>query len=387
MSSYCILPFLDSSERLSIRKVFKNKGRYDKCKFLSDRFKSIYQYYLDDNLQTGVNEPSINLILDSCHDMFQVVSKQCLDYVNILIKKEKISFGKAMRLYNELLLAAQKEIYQMSDYRTRGGNNNIRRQVELFLEQDKAISKIIFHTVELNGESIKVPIKKSDFVGKRIKVYRLIKGVSQSDLDFYGYSRRSIKYRAKILYNLISVQGGKARIYPTVNLGPDYGYQYIRVTSSSITYPIFPREHSPDDISIDIDLNDPNVMRKLEYIVASSLIYTSGAGPSGVSSLRDFLFLVKPIGEQGNPMEDKLICGFNFRNLFLSKHIFSSDNPYQTKDETTFYIPINDIEFDILNSNTFLRASQLWRTNNKLILLSIKSKDDFTTHFDINVFF
>lgn len=279
--------------------------------------------------------------------------------------KYKKSFKES--LYNRLVLAAEREIFDMVNHEI-AGSYNLRYQIENLLigetgefgpkhifeynrEENIHSREITFHTVLVNNEPFTLRFSKSDFEGREIRIWRSMvlkyEGVKKAsrfnlaDINVPIFNKGAIDDRVQVLREIVEDNDGKVKIYIVPNVGEN-GYQYARHALQSI----IPSDSSSSDSGhIVIDLTkdgngnyiDPQVEMRLRYVVALSLAYA----PSWVSrkNTMDFMFIIKKHGDDIDYNYGAAICIFN-RNKFYELdeiHSEAQDNPeYRQISLSTF---------------------------------------------------
>ena len=118
--------------------------------------------------------------------------------------------------------------------------------------------------------------------------------------------------RTDILMKLISNNGGKVRVFPAVNRGPDYGYQYVERLPLGKSLRFLRNQ-------FDIDLSQPDALRKIRYLAAFSMIYWN----YGVHQVKtNLMMIMKP---QGASLTDPSIAAFTHDKIFRLTSIDSKD--------------------------------------------------------------
>ena len=204
---------------------------------------------------------------------------------------------------------------------------------------------IIFHNFLINrhnaygtvirdryGNPVKDPLlinlNKDDFSGKNIKIYRdtrrKIPDLGESPDKHYD---TVLTNRYNILYNLVMNNDKKARFYLAFNRGPEYGYQYVEVAGTQLSYrpPEYFLRPSTKDYQIvyyDVDLTSDNLTErnKLLYVAALSMIYAT----YDTQRIKKNLMII--MKQYGASPSDPSICAFNHHKIFQSFGYYSEAN-------------------------------------------------------------
>ncbi|TFG23703.1 MAG: hypothetical protein EU529_06635 [Promethearchaeota archaeon] len=333
---YSPIPFLNTP--------FSANKQYEFNKILQKSFLTGYEAYKK-------NKREISEYLESGKNIFDSVNKK-LWYAITQIRDEG---NKRNAIYDQLLLQLKWEI--LNKRMETHGNYIIRTQIENLLigykhsdtihstATNSYTRTIIFHNFLYNRrnaygtvirdrfgtpikDTLEINLDKDDFIGKDIKIYRDTRHKIQElgdSLDQHYDMVLSNRYN--ILYNLIMSNDKKATFYLAMNRGPEYGYQYIEVAGTQLSYqpPEYFLRPSTKDYQIvhyDVDLtsNDPAEREKLLYITALSMIYVT----YDTQKIKTNLMLV--MKEYGASPSDPSICAFTHHKIFRFFGCYSEPN-------------------------------------------------------------
>jgi len=370
---YSPMPFIEGSLKTNSLKEFHVE--------IQDQF--YFQYYSHfSELYAGSGTKNVirNLFYESGKEIMSVVEKKIrafIDSMDFNSIKYKQSFKDS--LYNRLVLATEREIFDMLNYRFTDGSYNIRFQIENLLtginEEDLATDTskyfnynkeentherdIIFHTVLVNGEPFILRFSKSDFEGKDIRIWRSairhhegskVTDFRQADVDFSVFNKGAIDDKVQVLREIIEKNSGKVKIYLAPNVGEklidgktlSYGYQYAYSTLKKILPPTTiasEARYIVIDLSKDSKGNyiDSLTKMKLQYVVALSMAYAPSQ--SNRKNTMDFMFIMKQYSEDITYEYEKAICIFDRNKFYKLNEIYSvrqSDRLYKQITLTGF---------------------------------------------------
>jgi len=394
---YSPMPFVEGNIKTDSRKDFHVE--------IQEQFQ--YQYYKHFSElygSRGTKYTIRNMFFDSGEEIMKVFKKKIRDHVDIMnldFIEETLRQSFRDSLYNRIVLASEREIFDMLSYRFTDGSYNIRYQVENLLtgineeelvqpskifeyyrEENVHSREITFHTVLVNGEPFTLRFSKSDFEGKNIKIWRSairhheapnkIK-FKQTDVDLSTFNKGAVTDRTHILKELIQKNGKKVKIYLGANVGEvtrdgetfSTGYQYVYSTLKPILPPTTtPSEarHIVLDLSKDGNGNyiDPQAETKLQYVVALSMAYA----PSTVhrKNTMDFMFVVKIYDDDITYRYEKAICVFDRNKFYKLDEIYSDKPPSKTYKQIILTAFESDLDWDALTEE--------WSKNSRYMLVN-----------------
>jgi hypothetical protein len=395
---YSPLPFVHNNIKQSTLKDLNVE--------IKDRFYGGYYKHFSDLFSgSGTKDTIRDMFYLSGNEMYRIVESkidQFIDFINLPAIQEK-------SLRNRLVLAAEREIFDMLNYMSKDGSYNLRMQIENLLigvnrddlatdtdryyRYDRGANvqerKIVFNTVLVDGQPFTLRFSKSDFDGTDIRIWRsairhhesnnVIK-FRQEDINYKYFNKGAIDDKIEILKQLIDSNGGKVKIYLAANVGEKhiidsetgeitsvipYGYQYAYNTLKSILPPASIGEEARH-IVIDLAKTqngkyiDALAEMKLEFVAAVTLSYA----PSQTlrKNTMDFLFVMKEYDEDITYKYEKVICMFDRNKFYDLGEIYSTpsnDKLYKQITITTFE---NDLNWEKLTT--------VWGRNSRYMLVN-----------------
>jgi hypothetical protein len=284
-----------------------------------------------------------DLFEQSSHEMFEVLKKKIEDFVKDCFKGKKyknVATKKRTALLNNLLMAAQKGVFSLQ-------SNDLRNEVEDLIigeldrneggvhygrSGNKYCKVITFDKILYGGRPVKIALNKDDFNGKDIMIWRAFsfRSIEMSSLfDFYKQNKEVIRRKSNTLKEIIKDNGGNVRIYVAQNHGYAKGYHFLADNSLNKYFPSRQalkekyRGITLDANRFDLDLTDPIVDKKIEYIVALSLCYER------VTQMDNMFFMTRAeIKIEGKDVPiwfyKSFICAFDRHRFYKPDEIYSS---------------------------------------------------------------
>ncbi len=360
---YSPLSFVDSS--------FTTENQLEFNREIQNNF--FYQYLNSKAVKDAVSLRNsvalkIKLFKQSSGEILEVLKSKIEVFVRNCFKSEEnkdIAKKKRTSLLNKLLMAAEKGALSLSENEYVDGvkGDSIRIKIENLIigglshseggkyygRTENAYSKTItFNKVSYNGRPVKISINKDDFNGKDIIIWRSFSHLGKemtSLFDFYLHNIQVIRSKSSALKEIIKdnvgeegkvATDGKVRIYVAQN-HLEKGYHLLATNAEPYIKSIPRRERlatpysgfSFDANRFDLDLSDPDIDSKIEYIIALSLCYEK------VSHTDNMFFMTRDeITKEvaGTYVEvpiwfyDSVICAFDRHRFYSLDEIFSKDS-------------------------------------------------------------
>jgi hypothetical protein len=398
---YSPLPFIDNSIKSDTQKEMNVE--------ISERFYGRYYKHFSTLFSgSGTKNTIRDMFYASGQEMFSIVERkidQFTDSMNLPTIRFKKEFKESLR--NRLILAAEREIFDMLRYMSKDGSYNLRMQIENLLigvhredlstdtdkyykyNKDSNIGEreIVFNTVLVNGKPFTLSFSKNDFNGADIRIWRsairhhesnnVIK-FRQGDIDYKSFNKGAIDDKVEILTQLIDSNGGKVKIYLAPNVGEKhiinedtgeitsvipYGYQYAYSTFKEIL-PLALIGGEARHIVIDLAKTqsgkyiDSLTQMKLEFVAALTLSYAPSQ--SNRKNTMDFLFIMKKYNEDITYEYEKVICAFDRSKFYDLGEIYSPP----TNDRLYKQIKITSFQKDL----NWEKLSRVWNANKRYML-------------------
>ncbi len=221
---------------------------------------------------------------------------------------------------------------------------------------------------------LRILYNKDDFIGENTEIFR----------DTYS-SQRSVEELKSNLFNevlknrfdevkkIVMANNEKARFYISLNLGHEYGYQYIsrsRARNDGIPIPL-PASKIGEPIYLDVDLTSGMLeqeLAKLKFIVGLSMMIPKYY-PSGSSDVHktNIMLIMKPAGASAS---DPSICYFTHNDIGELTSVFSMSG---APSEHLF----NNLQISGSLSSTGVFASthaKIWSKNQFFFPIGTKSE-------------
>jgi hypothetical protein len=284
-----------------------------------------------------------DLFEQSSHEMLSVLKEKIKGFIEDTFKDKKyknIATKKRTVLLNILLMAAESGVFSLQ-------SDSFRFDIENLIigeldpgeggshygrSGNKYCKVITFDKILYESRPVKINLNKDDFNGKDIIIWRTIlhdgKEIT-AFFDFYRQNLETIRRKSSTLKEIISDNGGKVRIYVAQNHGPDKGYH---VPASKYFEAFLPPRQALgkpyqritlDANRFDLDLADPNIDKKIEYIIALSLCYEKEHQMDSI-----FFMTQDEIKVEGKDIPiwlyDSFICAFDRHRFYKPSEIYSS---------------------------------------------------------------
>ncbi len=251
---------------------------------------------------------------------------------------------KIQAIYDQFSINAKFGIFR-TDYKS-GGVIDIRGQIENLIighphsgssstNPLTGITNIYQRSItfpyflDSSNNPFEISFNKDDFNSRDIYIFRkadrLINQLKDSQFNSV-LSNRVDAVRKTILDN-----GGKARFYLAYNTGPNTGYQHITTSSlydynqySIPSYLLNPTSEEYQVVPYDIDLNDPKINEKLNFIVGLSMMFARYKTGNNIFTKTNLKIIMKL---EGATASDPSICYFDHNGIGRLTSIYStSDN-------------------------------------------------------------